>query len=150
MNMTQIDGSPIEILLVEDSPTDADLTMQALRKGRLENHVSHVKDGVEAMAFLRRENQYHDAPQPDVILLDLNMPRKDGREVLREIRSAPELKHLIVVVLTTSSQESDVLESYGMHANAYIVKPVDLIKFFDVVKDIDHFWFRVVTLPVSQ
>lgn len=147
MNSTHTEANPIEILLVEDSPTDADLTMRALTKGRLDNHVSHVKDGVEAMAFLRREAPYHDAPEPDLILLDLNMPRKDGREVLREIRSTPELKHLVVVVLTTSSQENDVFESYGMHTNAYIVKPVDLIKFFDVVKNINNFWFRVVTLP---
>jgi CheY-like chemotaxis protein len=140
-------GRPVDILLVEDSPTDAELTREALKEGKVDNNLFHVSDGVEAMAFLRREGQYSDARRPDLILLDLNMPRKDGREVLSEIRSDPNLKNLVVVVLTTSSEEADVLKAYGLNSNAYIRKPVDLHEFFDVVKSIDHFCFRVMSLP---
>lgn len=138
----------INVLLVEDSPTDADLAMKALRKGRLDNGIYHVEDGVEAMAFLRGEGKYADKPRPDLILLDLNMPRKDGREVLREIKADPELETIPVIVLTTSDDEDDVLKSYGLKANAYIIKPVNLMKFFEVVAEIDRFWFRVVRLPM--
>ena len=127
-------GRPVEILLVEDSPTDADLTREAFKEGKVENNLHHVADGVEAMAFLRRERQYSDAPRPDLILLDLNMPRKDGREVLSEIRADANLKDLVVVVLTTSNQDVDVIEAYGLNTNAYIRKPVDLDQFFDVIK----------------
>jgi CheY-like chemotaxis protein len=143
-------GRPIEILLVEDSPSDAKLTREALKEGKVENRIHHVVDGVEAMSFLRRQGGYGDAPRPDLILLDLNMPRKDGREVLADIRADPDLKHLVVVVLTTSSEERDVLGSYGLNSNMYIVKPVDLDQFFDVIGGIDRFCFTVVTLPPNR
>lgn len=137
----------IEILLVEDSPTDADLAMRALQQGKLDNNVHHVQDGIEAMEFLRREGDYANAPQPDLVLLDLNMPRMDGREVLKAVRADNALKMIPVVVLTTSDEEPDVLAAYGLCSNAYIVKPVDVEQFFAIVKEIDQFWFRVVRLP---
>lgn len=137
----------IDILLVEDSETDAELTLEALKQGKLQNSVSHVKDGEEALKYLRQEAPYADAERPDLILLDLNMPKLDGREVLKRIRQDDSLKIIPVVVLTTSSHDRDILESYGLHANSYIVKPVDLNSFFDVVKAINHFWVRVVALP---
>jgi CheY-like chemotaxis protein len=137
----------IDILLVEDSETDAELTLQALKQGKLENTVHHVKDGVEAMKFLRKEDEYANEARPDLVLLDLNMPKLDGREVLRQIREDDSLKVIPVVVLTTSSQDQDILETYGLTANSYIVKPVDLNSFFDVVKQISNFWVRVVALP---
>jgi CheY-like chemotaxis protein len=138
---------PIAILVVEDSPTDADLTIKALQRGRPENHIYHVPDGIAAMAFLRKEGKYKDAVLPGVVLLDLNMPRKDGREVLREIRADPALKTLVVIVLTTSDDEKDVLDAYSLNANAYIVKPIDLQQFFLIIHDLDQFWFDWVTLP---
>jgi CheY-like chemotaxis protein len=136
-----------EILLVEDSPTDTLLTREALEFSKVCNNLHVVPDGVEAMAFLRNQGQYVDAPRPDLILLDLNLPRKDGREVLEEIKSDDVLKTIPVVILTTSQDEADVLRAYGLHANCYIVKPVDFTKFAEVIKSAGHFWFAVVTLP---
>ncbi len=138
---------PIEILMVEDSPSDAQLTIEALHAAKVANRLSHVEDGVEALRFLRRQGQYVDAPRPDLILLDLNLPRKDGREVLEELKRDPSLKVIPVVVLTTSRSEQDVLRSYQLHANCYINKPVDFSQFMEVVKSIEHFWLTIVTLP---
>ena len=138
---------PIEILLVEDSPSDVKLTLTVLEKAKVANRVSHVEDGVEAMDFLRRLGKYADAPRPDVILLDLNLPRKDGREVLAELKAQPEFAKIPVVVLTTSKAEQDVLRSYELHANCYITKPVDFTSFLDVIQTIEKFWLAVVTLP---
>ena len=140
----------IDILLVEDSETDAELTLQALKQGKLENTVHHVKDGVEAMQFLRKEGDFAGASRPDLILLDLNMPRLDGREVLKQIREDESLKVIPVVVLTTSSHDKDILETYGLTANSYIVKPVDLNSFFEVIRAINNFWVRVVALPPKE
>ena len=143
----RLPGRPVEILLVEDSPGDVRLTVEALREGRVRNHLNVVPDGVEAMAFLRREGKYAGSPRPDVVLLDLNLPRKDGREVLAEIKADERLKRIPVVVLTTSRDERDVLRSYELHANCYITKPVDLDQFIAVVQSIENFWLTVVTLP---
>ena len=141
---------PIEILMVEDSPSDAQLTIEALHAAKIANRLSHVEDGVEALRFLRREGPYADAPRPDLILLDLNLPRKDGREVLEELKQDPDLKIIPVVVLTTSRSEQDVLRSYQLHANCYITKPVDFTQFMEVVKAIESFWLSVVTLPKEK
>ena len=141
---------PVEILLVEDSPTDVLLAKEALEFSKIVNNLHVVVDGVQAMAFLRREEKYKNAPRPGLILLDLNLPRKDGREVLEEIKNDDKLKRIPVVVLTTSKSEVDVLKAYGLHANCYIVKPVDFEKFAEVVKTIENFWFSVVTLPGEQ
>ena len=141
---------PIEILMVEDSPSDAQLTVEALHAAKIANRLSHVEDGVEALRFLRREGPYADAPRPDLILLDLNLPRKDGREVLDELKQDSDLKVIPVVVLTTSRSEHDVLRSYQLHANCYITKPVDFTQFMEVVKAIEHFWLTVVTLPKEK
>ena len=138
---------PAEILLVEDSPSDAELTRTAIQEGKIDNNLHHVKDGVEALAFLRREGQYTAAPRPDLILLDLNLPKKSGLEVLRDIRSDPQLHSLVVVILTTSRDEKDVLDAYGLNVNAYITKPVDIGQFFATIACLDKFFFRVVTLP---
>ena len=138
---------PIEILMVEDSPTDAQLTIEALHAAKIANRLSHVEDGVEALRFMRRQGPYADAPRPDLILLDLNLPRKDGREVLDELKRDPDLKVIPVVVLTTSRSEQDVLRSYQLHANCYITKPVDFTQFMEVVKTIENFWLTIVTLP---
>ena len=140
-------NGPIEILLVEDNPGDVRLTKEALKEGKVYSNLHTVKDGVEAMEYLRREGKYKDVPRPDIILLDLNLPRKDGREVLEEIKRDDKLKRIPVVVLTTSKAEEDVLKSYNLHANCYVAKPVDLEKFIVVVKSIDIFWLTVVTLP---
>jgi two-component system, chemotaxis family, response regulator Rcp1 len=140
---------PIDILLVEDNPGDVRLTVEALREGKVHNNLHVVGDGVDALAFLHREGQYADAPTPDLILLDLNLPRKDGREVLAEIKADPQLRRIPVVVLTTSNAEQDVLRSYDLHANCYITKPVDLDQFINVVRTIEEFWLAVVTLPTS-
>ena len=139
--------SPIEILLVEDDPGDVLLTIEALKSAKVLNHVSVAEDGVEAMAFLRRQGQHARAPFPDLVLLDLNLPRKDGRSVLSEIKTDPVLKRIPVVVLTTSQDERDVLQAYNTHANCYISKPVDLKQFLSVVDAIDSFWLTVVKLP---
>jgi CheY-like chemotaxis protein len=142
-------GRPIEILLVEDNPGDVRLTIEALKEGRVGNHLNVAGDGVEALAFLRRQERYADAPRPDLVLLDLNLPRKDGRETLAEIKTDPDLCHIPVVVLTTSEAESDVLKAYGLHANCYIVKPVDLDQFLQVVRSIEAFWLTIVKLPTE-
>ena len=140
-------SEPVRILLVEDNPGDARLAVEALKDSKVRNDLHHVKDGVEAMAFLRREEPYADAPTPDLILLDLNMPRKDGREVLAEMKDDPETRHVPVVVLTTSAAERDLVKTYDLHANAYVVKPLDLDQFIEVVQAIENFWFTVVKLP---
>ncbi len=140
---------PIEILLVEDSPSDTELTVEALEEGKIYNHLSIVEDGVQALEFLRRQGAYADAPRPDLILLDLNLPRKDGREVLAELKSDPDLKLIPVVVLTTSRADEDVLKAYSLHANCYILKPVDFKQFVEVVKHIENFWLSVVKLPTT-
>jgi CheY-like chemotaxis protein len=140
-------NGPIEILLVEDNPGDVRLTREALKEGKVYSNLHTVKDGVEAMEFLRRRGKYQDVPRPDIILLDLNLPKKDGREVLEEIKTDSDLKRIPVVVLTTSKAEEDVLRTYNLHANCYVTKPVDLEKFMIVVKTIDVFWLTVVTLP---
>lgn len=139
--------TPIEILLVEDSPSDIDLTREALEDTRVHNNLSVVNDGVEALAFLRREGRYAESPHPDLILLDLNLPKKDGREVLAEIKADPDLRRIPVVVLTTSEAEQDILESYNLYANCYVKKPVDLDAFINVVRSIDSFWLAIVKLP---
>jgi CheY-like chemotaxis protein len=138
---------PIELLLIEDSEPDVRLTMEALREAKVKNRLWVVEDGVEAMEFLHRENRHANAPRPDLILLDLNLPRKDGREVLREIKADDSLRRIPVVVLTTSRSEEDVMRAYNLHANCYITKPVDFNRFMDVVKSIENFWLTVVKLP---
>ena len=140
-------GKPIDILLVEDNPGDVRLTKEAFKEGKVRNNLHAVEDGMEAMAFLRKEGKYADVPRPDLILLDLNMPRKSGREVLAEVKSDEDLKSIPIVVLTTSKAEEDVLKSYNMHANCYITKPVDMDQFTKVVKTIEEFWFSIVRLP---
>ncbi len=145
--MTDTEGRPIEILLVEDSPSDTDLTIEALNEAKVRNHLSVVEDGVEALAFLRRQGKYADAPRPDLIMLDLNLPRKDGREVLAEIKADDQLRVIPVVVLTTSRAEQDVLRAYQLNANCYITKPVDFEQFLKVVRSIESYWLLVVTLP---
>jgi chemotaxis family two-component system response regulator Rcp1 len=137
----------IQVLLVEDNPGDVRLTKEALKEGKMLNRVTVVGDGVEALSFLRRQGKYADAGQPDLILLDLNLPKKDGRQVLAEIKADPGLKRIPVVVLTTSSAEEDILKTYDLHANCYITKPVDLEQFMHVVKSIEDFWVTVVKLP---
>ncbi|WP_319550548.1 response regulator [Desulfogranum marinum] len=140
-------GSPVEILLVEDNPGDVRLTIEGLKEGKVRNTLSVVEDGVEALAFLRKEGKYVDAVRPDLILLDLNLPKKDGREVLTEIKSDENLRNIPVVVLTTSKAEQDILKAYSLHANCYITKPVDLDQFISVVESIEDFWFSIVKLP---
>jgi CheY-like chemotaxis protein len=138
---------PIEVLLVEDNPADVRLTEEALKEGKVRNRLHSVPDGVEALAFLRREGKYVDAVRPDLILLDLNLPRKSGREVLGEIKTDPALRHIPVVVLTSSQAEKDIAQAYDLHANCYVTKPVDLDRFIEVVKSIEGFWFSIVKLP---
>lgn len=140
-------NSSIQVLLVEDNPGDVRLTKEALKEGKLLNELTVVGDGVEALSFLRKEGKYADALQPELILLDLNLPKKDGREVLAEIKADPRLRRIPVVVLTTSSAEEDILKIYDLHANCYITKPVDLEQFMRVVKSIEDFWVSVVKLP---
>ena len=139
----------IEILLVEDNPGDVRLVREAFSEVAAPYNISVVEDGIEAMRYLNREDQYSEVPRPDLIILDLNLPKKDGREVLREIKSDEELKRIPVVVLTTSSAEEDILRSYNLHANCYITKPVDLEQFFKLVHSIENFWLTVVKLPPS-
>ena len=138
---------PVEILLVEDNPGDVRLTREALREGKVRNNLHVAPDGVEALAFLRKEGRYADAVRPDLILLDLNLPRKDGREVLEEIKVDPSLRYIPVVVLTSSQAEQDIVRAYDLHANCYVTKPVDLDQFIHVVKSIEDFWFTIVKLP---
>ncbi len=138
---------PIEILLVEDNPGDARLAAEALNENKVRNNLYHVKDGVEAMRFLRRQAEYADVPLPDLVLLDLNLPRKDGHEVLKEMKGDAELRPIPVVVLTTSAAERDLIKSYNLHANAYVVKPIGLDEFVEVVQAIEEFWLSIVKLP---
>jgi len=145
--MTTHEVRPVEILLVEDSPSDTDLTVEALKEAKVRNHLSIVEDGVQALEFLRRQGKHARAPRPDLIMLDLNLPRKDGREVLAEIKSDDNLKTIPVVVLTTSRAEQDVMQAYKHHANCYITKPVDFEQFLNVVRSIESFWLMLVTLP---
>jgi CheY-like chemotaxis protein len=140
-------GRPVEILLVEDNPGDADLTRETLLDSKLLNHMSVVNNGVEAMAYLRHQGKYAEATRPDLILLDLNLPRKDGREVLAEVKADDRLRRIPVVVLTTSCAEQDILQTYDLHANCYITKPVNLDQFSAVVRAIEEFWFTIVKLP---
>jgi CheY-like chemotaxis protein len=147
MNNSEI--QPIEVLLVEDSPSDTELTIEALHNDKMRNHVSAVEDGVQAMQFLRRQGPYIDAPRPDLILLDLNLPRKDGREVLAEIRADKSLKTIRVAVLTGSTTTRDMLMSYQLNADCYIAKPVDVERLLEVVRSIESFWFMVVTMPAA-
>ena len=146
--MTQsLSGRAIEVLLVEDDPGDVLMTKEAFEDYKLQNTLHVVNDGAEAMDFLRRQGEHADAPRPDLVLLDLNLPRMDGREVLQAIKSDPELASIPVVVLTTSEAEEDVLRSYSLHANAYVTKPVDFERFIQVVRQIDDFFVTVVRLP---
>ena len=147
---TRIPGRPVEILLVEDSPGDVRLTIEALKEGKVSNHLSVVNDGAEALDFLFRRGKYASAVRPDIILLDLNLPKKNGREVLEEIKRDDTLRRIPVVILTTSTAEEDIVRSYDLHVNCYITKPVDMDQFIHVVKAIDSFWFSVVTLPSEQ
>jgi CheY-like chemotaxis protein len=140
-------GMPIQILLVEDSPGDVRLTQEVLCDARIANDLHVVGDGEQAMAFLRREGDYASHPRPDLVLLDLNLPRKDGREVLADLNADPELKAIPVIVLTTSEAEQDILRSYRLAANAYITKPIDLNEFIAVVRSIETFWLTIVRLP---
>ena len=140
-------GTPIEILLVEDSRGDVRLTQEAHKEAKVANNLSVVDDGEKALRFVRKEGEYAEAPRPDLILLDLNLPRKDGREVLEEIKSDPELRAIPVVILTTSRAEEDVLRAYNLYANCYITKPIDFGQFMEVVRTIEQFWLTVVKLP---
>ena len=150
--MTSIDSTrpasrPIEILLVEDNPGDVRLTQEALTEAKVINNLSVVDNGVDALLFLRQEGRYSGAARPDLVLLDLNMPRKDGREVLAEIKKDDKLKRIPVVILTTSEAEEDIIRSYDLHANCYVTKPVNLDRFIKVVQSIEDFWLSVVMLP---
>jgi len=141
---------PINILLVEDNPGDADLAREALESSKMNNIMHVVDDGEKAMAFLRREGSFTDAPRPDLILLDLNLPKKDGRQVLAEIKADEGLRRIPVVILTTSRAEEDVLKTYDLHANCYITKPIDLNQFLHVVRSIEDFWLSIVVLPPNE
>jgi CheY-like chemotaxis protein len=144
---TRGDARPIEVLLVEDNPGDVRLTREALKDGKVSNNLSVAPDGVEALRFLRREGAYADAPRPDVVLLDLNLPKKDGRQVLQEMKADPSLRTIPVVILTSSEAERDIAGAYELQANCYITKPVDLDQFITVVRSIEDFWFSIVKLP---
>ncbi|MBM3889022.1 MAG: response regulator [Verrucomicrobia bacterium] len=140
-------GRPIEILLAEDNPGDVRLTQEALRDAKVRNNLTAVADGVETMAYLRREGRYAEAPRPDLILLDLNMPRMDGRQALAQIKADANLRRIPVVILTTSQAEEDIMRAYDLNANCYITKPVDLQQFLKVVRSIEEFWLMIVKLP---
>jgi two-component system, chemotaxis family, response regulator Rcp1 len=142
-------GDDLNILLVEDNPGDVRLTQEALREGRIANRVWITRDGEEAMDFLRQRGDHADAPRPDLVLLDLNLPRKDGREVLEEVKCDPHLHRIPVIVLTTSSADRDVLLSYDLHANCYIKKPIEYEEFIGAVRGIENFWLKIVRLPAS-
>ena len=142
-------GKPIEILMVEDNPGDVRLTVEALKETKLSNNLNVVKNGVEALAYLRQEGEYAGVPRPDLILLDLNLPKKDGREVLKEIKQDQKLGRIPVVILTTSQAEEDIFKTYDLHANCYISKPVDLEQFTQVVQSIEFFWLTIVKLPAE-
>ena len=141
------DADPVEILLAEDNPNDVEMTRRAFEKGKFLNNLHVVNDGVEAMNYLRQEGEYGDAPRPDIVLLDLEMPRKDGKEVLEDIETDDDLATIPVVVLTSSEAERDIVESYRHNANAYLTKPVGYKDFQDIVRQIESFWFEVVKLP---
>lgn len=143
-------GSEVDILMVEDNPADMRLTVEALREGKVHNRLHWVKDGMEALAFLRQQGDYSSAPRPELILLDLNLPKKSGREVLEEIKQDDQLKRIPVVILTTSAAEEDIVRTYDLNANCYITKPVDFEKFVQVIRAIDQFWLGLVTLPSSE
>ncbi len=145
--INEMSSKSVDLLLVEDNPGDVRLTREALKEAKVRNNLYVVEDGVEATAFLHKEGKYADAPRPDVILLDLNLPKKNGPELLAEIKQDPDLRYIPVVILTSSSSEEDIIRSYNLHANCYITKPVNLERFLDVVKSIDNFWLSVVTLP---
>jgi CheY-like chemotaxis protein len=138
---------PVEILLVEDNQADVRLTIEALKEGKIANNLSVARDGLEATEFLRKTGKFSNAPDVDLILLDLNLPKKDGREVLADIKSDPRLRRIPVVVMTTSKAEEDIVKCYDLHANSYVVKPIDLDKFIEVVKAIEEYWVSIVTLP---
>lgn len=149
--MTDISRSrPIDILLVEDNPGDVRLTREALKEGKVLNNLSVAGDGVEALAFLKHEGPYATSAHPDIILLDLNLPRMDGRELLAKIKTDPDLRRIPVVILTTSKAEEDIVKTYDLHANCYITKPVDLDQFIAVVKSVEEFWFTIVKLPSEK
>jgi two-component system, chemotaxis family, response regulator Rcp1 len=147
MNHDATDWRPIEILLIEDNPGDVDLTKEALQDAKVRNHLHVVDDGAKAVDFLHKRGEYAAVPRPDIILLDLNLPKKDGRQVLEEIKADPQLAEIPVVILTTSQAEEDILRSYQLHANCYITKPVDFKQFMHVVKSIEEFWLTIVKLP---
>jgi CheY-like chemotaxis protein len=149
MNSTS-GGRPIQILLAEDNPDDIELTVEALKDSRVRNRLIVVKDGEEAISYLQGKGKYQHALRPDLILLDLNMPKKNGRDVLREIKNDPRLKRIPVVILTTSQAEEDIAHTYDLHANCYITKPVDFNQFLKVVKSIEDFWLTVVKLPPQE
>jgi chemotaxis family two-component system response regulator Rcp1 len=140
----------IDILLVEDNPGDVRLTKEALKDAKVLNEVYVAQDGAEAMQFMHREAQFSNMPTPDLILLDLNLPKKDGREVLAEIKQDPKLKHIPVVILTTSKADEDIIKTYNLHANAYITKPVDLNRFIEIMHTLEEFWFSIVRLPPKE
>ncbi len=142
-------NKPIEILLVEDNPADARLTVEAFKEGKVSNTLTVVGDGVEAMSYLRQEGGYAEAPRPDIILLDLNLPRKDGREVLAELKEDPDLRRIPVITLTTSRAEKDINTIYNLHGNCYVTKPVDLDRFIEVIRSIEGFWLTIVKLPAD-
>lgn len=148
--MEKLLPKPIEILLVEDNPGDVRLTIEALKENKINNNLHVAQDGIEAIDHLRRKGNYANMPRPDLILLDLNLPRKNGYEVLEEIKSDPDLRRIPVVVLTTSNAEQDILRTYNLHANCFITKPVDLDQFINVVRSIEGFWVTIVTLPPTQ
>lgn len=148
--MDDFAGRPAEFLLVEDNPGDVRLTREALQESKLRNNLSVCGDGVEALAFLRREGAYTDAPRPDLIFLDLNLPKKSGREVLAEIKADPDLRRIPVVVVTSSEAEQDILATYDLHVNCYVTKPVDLEQFIKVVRSVSTFWLTIVKLPTDR
>ncbi len=143
-------NKPIEILLVEDNPADARLTVEAFKEGKVSNKLTIVEDGVEAISYLRQEGGYAEAPRPDIILLDLNLPRKHGREVLAEVKEDPDLRRIPVIILTTSRDEKDIISTYNLHGNCFITKPVDLDRFLDIVRSVEDFWLTTVTLPANE
>jgi len=149
MNVIMPAGRPIEILLVEDDPIDADVTMRALKDGRVRNRIHHVEEGEAAIAFLRRHGEYASAPRPDLILLDLNMPRMDGHEVLAVIKQHLDWRRIPVVIMTSSDKEKDILAAYDQHANCYVTKPMDAQKFLEAVRSIEDFWLSIVRLPAA-
>ncbi len=140
-------GNQVEILLVEDNQADVRLTVEALKEGKISNHLNIARDGMEATDFLKKRGKFANAPDVELILLDLNLPKKDGRSVLAEIKEDENLRRIPVVVMTTSKAEEDIIKSYNLHANCYIIKPIDFDKFIDVVKAIEDFWVSIVTLP---